>query len=147
VGTGDFQTFSWDSAFWVFNVVANFAYSRYRDMIEDIRKVQEELEGSFLARQPEIERLAVVQYKEAPERAREYLTRYSEEQAKRTVDRWRRLLPQLLLKYLDGNVRSPEGKVTHPGYPKEWYQRLRKERGEHFRMRTLPGEPPEDKLF
>ena len=30
---GTFQSFTWDSAFWVFNAVANLAYGRYRDMI------------------------------------------------------------------------------------------------------------------
>jgi dipeptidase len=146
VGTGDFQTFSWDSAFWVFNFVANYAYSRYRDMIKDVQRVQQELEGSFLARQPEVERYAVVLHREAPERAREYLTRYSEEQARRTVERWRKLLTELLVRYLDGNVRDEQGKVTHPGYPKEWYRRLVKERGEHFRVRRLRNEPPEELL-
>jgi dipeptidase len=145
-GTGDFKTFHWDSAWWVFNFVANFSYSRYRDMIEDIRKVQRELEGSFLARQPDIEKHALVLFKESPERARDYVTRYSEEQAKRTVERWRRLLTELLMKYLDGNVRDERGKVTHPGYPKEFYKRLVRERGEHFRVRKIKGEPPEELL-
>ena len=145
-GTGDFKTFTWESAFWVFNAVANFAYSRYRDMIVDIRRVQRDLEGSFLARQPEIERHALVLHKQSPESAREYLTRYSEEQTRRTVDRWRQLLPELLLKYLDGNVRDEHGKPTHPGYPKGWYRRIVKERGEHLRVRKLKNELPEEEL-
>jgi dipeptidase len=145
-GTGDFKTFTWESAFWVFNAVANFAYSRYRDMIVDIRRVQRELEGSFLARQAEVEKHALVLHKQSPESAREYLTRYSEEQTKRTVDRWRRLLPELLLKYLDGNVRDEHGKPKHPGYPKAWLKRIVKERGEHLRVRKLKGELPEEEL-
>jgi dipeptidase len=145
-GTGDFKTFTWDSAFWVFNMVANFAYSRYSDMIKDIRKAQRELEGSFLARQPEIEKHAVGLYKQSPERAREYLTQYSDELTKRTVARWRALLPELLLKYMDGNVRDSTGKVTHPEYPKEHYRRLIRETGNRYRVPVLPNEPPEDKL-
>jgi dipeptidase len=145
-GTGDFKTFSWDSAWWVFNFVANFAYSRYSFMIKDIKRVQHELEGYFLARQPEIERFAVALHKESPERARDYLTRYSEEQSKRTVDRWRKLLTQLLVKYLDGNMRDEEGKVTHPGYPKEWLKRIAKERGEHYKVRKIKNEVPEELL-
>ncbi|MCP5108778.1 MAG: dipeptidase, partial [bacterium] len=42
VGTATFQKFSWDSAFWVFNFVSNYAYSRYKDMITDIQVVQRE---------------------------------------------------------------------------------------------------------
>ena len=52
VGVADMHHFSWDSPFWVFNLVANFAYSRYSDMIVDIQQVQRELEGGFLADQP-----------------------------------------------------------------------------------------------
>jgi hypothetical protein len=43
------------------------------------------------------------------------------------------------MKYLDGNIRDENGKVTHPGYPKHWYARIVKERGDHFR---LPAEDP-----
>jgi len=144
VGNGDFKTFSWDSAFWVFNVVANFAYSRYRDMIQDIRRVQQELEGSFFARQPEVEQRALWLHRQSPLKAREYLTQYSADQASNTVTRWRHLLTELLLKYLDGNVRDAQGNVTHPGYPKKWYRRLVREKGERFRERKLKNEPPEE---
>ena len=143
VGTGSFTRFSWDSAFWVFNFVSNYAYSRYRDMIVDIQRVQRRLEGSFLALQPEIEKHALFLYRQAPERARQYLTRYSAKQARRTVERYRGLLTELLLKYLDGNVRDSQGKVTHPGYPPSWYRRVIKERGEHFRVKRIKGELPQ----
>ncbi|MBW2734185.1 MAG: hypothetical protein JRH20_17485 [Deltaproteobacteria bacterium] len=61
-----------------------------------------------------------------------------------TTKRWRSLGEQLLLKYLDGNIRSAKGKVTHPGYPKAWYRRVVRERGKHFRMHRLVGEPEPD---
>src|SRR5665647_3252858 len=44
VGNGDMMIFSDSSAFWVFNQVSNFAYTRYKDMIKDIQPVQKELE-------------------------------------------------------------------------------------------------------
>jgi dipeptidase len=116
-------------------------------MIKDIRRAQSELEGSFLARQGEIEKYAALLYKQSPERAREYLTQYSDEQAKRTVGRWRKLLTELLLKYMDGNVRDETGKVTHPQYPKEQYRRIIRETGRRYRVPVLPNEPPEDKIF
>ena len=59
VGTGSFHEFTWDSAFWVFNWVSNYAYLRYSDMIQDIQVVQRELEGKFLADQPEIDAAAL----------------------------------------------------------------------------------------
>ena len=62
VGTGDFNTFTWDSAFWVFNHVSNFIYSRYCDMIKDVQVVQRNLEGQFLADQAEAEAAALALY-------------------------------------------------------------------------------------
>ncbi|MBN2493403.1 MAG: C69 family dipeptidase [Deltaproteobacteria bacterium] len=145
VGTADFETFSWDSAFWVFNWVSNWAYTRYRDMIPIIRREQRQLEGSFLADQPEVERAALDLYRRAPALAREYLTRYSHRQAERTVTRWRRLGQELFVKFLDGNVRDEHGKITHPPYPEHWYRRIVRERPEMYRIRRLPGEPEEKK--
>lgn len=145
VETADFAHFSWESAFWVFNWVSNQAYARYKDMIEDIQVVQAELEGSFAARVPAIDKAALKLHLEAPELAREYLTRFSAEQTQRTVDRWRELGQELFVRYLDGNVRDELGKVTHPGYPKAFYKRIVDERGDFYEKKRLPGEPPEKK--
>lgn len=140
-GTGGFYEFTWDSAFWVFNFVANWAYSRYSDMIEDIQVVQGELEGRFLAEQDEVEKAALDLYKRSPRLAVDYLTEYSAEVSRMTLKRWRELGEFLFMKYLDGNVRDSLGNVTHPGYPEEWYRRIAEEQGEHLEMKKLPGEP------
>ena len=137
VGTGTFEEFSWDSAFWVFNFVSNYAYSRYCDMIKDIQKVQRELEGGFLVNQPAVEEAAQKLYRTAPELAKDYLTQYSVKQGEQTVKRWKKLGEFLLYKYLDGNVKDEKGKVTHPGYPESWYKRIIKESGEHFKLKKI----------
>jgi dipeptidase len=134
VGTGDFSRFSWDSAFWTFNFVSNWAYSRYADMIVDVRRVQGELEGRFLADQPEVEKAALDLHARAPGLARDYLTDYSVRVADETVARWRRLGEFLVWKYLDGNVRDAQGHVTHPKYPESWYRRIAAEHGETVKM-------------
>ena len=131
-GTGNFSQFSWDSAFWVFNFVANYAYSRYCDMIQDIQPVQRELEGKFFAVQPELEAAAIDLFKRSPELARDHLTAYSVSEGDAVVRRWKKLGEFLIWKYLDGNVRDSQGNVTHPPYPKEWYQRIIKETGDRF---------------
>jgi dipeptidase len=145
VGNGSFKEFSWSSAFWVFNWVSNFAYSRYDAMIKEIRAVQQQLEGGFFTAQPGVERKALALHKRSPAAARAFLTRYSAALSDRVLARWRKLGEQLLLKFLDGNVRDAKGEVQHPGYPKAWYRRIVAERGEHFRLRRLPGEPAPDK--
>lgn len=140
VGNGSLHRFTWDSAFWVFNFVANYSYLRYSDMIKDVQVVQRELEGKFAAEQPEIEKAALALYEQAPEMARSYLTEYSVTQGDMTVARWRDLGEFLLVKYLDGNTKDAQGNVTHPGYPEEWYRRVAAETGDHFKTKKLPGE-------
>ena len=142
VGTGTFFDFTWDSAFWVFNFVANYAYSRYSEMIVDIQKVQRELEGKFLAVQPDVEKAALVLYKQSPELARDYLTGYSIEQGEDTVKRWRELGEFLIVRYLDGNLKDELGNVSHPGYPESWYRKIADSTGDHFKTKKLPGEEP-----
>jgi len=140
VGTGSFDEFTWDSAFWVFNFVSNYAYLRYSDMIRDIQKVQREFEGAFLTDQPGIEKAALALYEQAPHLAVDYLTAYSVEMGDRVTARWRKLGEFLLYKYLDGNVKDANGNVTHPGYSNAWYKRIVEESGDHFEMKKLPGE-------
>ncbi len=129
VGVADLDHFSWDSAFWVFNWVANYAYSRYSDMIVDVQTVQRELEGRFIAEQPEIDTAALALYKQAPALARDYLTRYSVAQGEMVHARWKKLGEDLLVKYMDGNVKDSQGHVTHPPYPESWYRRIVQDHG------------------
>lgn len=137
VGTAGFDAFSWDSAFWVFNFVANYAYSRYCDIIKDIQIVQRELEGAFEANQPEIEEAALALYEQAPGLAIDYLTDYSVTQGDSVVERWKTLGEFLIWKFLDGNMKDEHGNVTHPGYREEWYRRVVDENGEHFKVRKI----------
>lgn len=144
-GVATLHQLSWDSAFWVFNAVSNFAYSRYSDMIRDVRRAQAELEGDFLARQPGIEAAALKLYASSPELARDYLTDYSRRQTERTMTRWRRLGEELLVEYLDGNVKDEKGAVTHPKYPESWYRAIVKDAGERLKTRKVGTEPPGEK--
>jgi dipeptidase len=129
---GDMTTLSWDSAFWVFNWVANQAYARYSDMIREIQVVQGELEGGFLARQSEVEAAALKLHEGSPQLARDYLTEYSVTQGQAVVDRWKALGGHLFVKYLDGNVKDTDGTPLHPRYPDAWYQRIVEERGDEI---------------
>ncbi len=138
VGNGSFTEFTWESGWWVFNFVANYAYSRYSEMIRDIQTVQRELEGKFLAAQPELEKAALILYKQSPESAREYLTAYSVKEGDDVVKRWKKLGEFLIYKYLDGNLKvftNHKVEVTHPGYPKEWYKRIVEETGDRYKVK------------
>ncbi|MCY1045277.1 C69 family dipeptidase [Corallococcus sp. bb12-1] len=135
--------FSWDSSFWVFNWVSNQAYGRWSDMIVDVQKAQGELEGQFLADQANVESIAQTLYKRTPEQARQYLTEYSLQQGDKVHARWRKLGEQLLVKYIDGNVRDATGKVNHPRYQDAWYRRIAADNGARLESREKPEPKPQ----
>ncbi len=139
VGTGNFDSFSWDSAFWTFNFVSNYTYSRWSDMIVDVQKVQRELEGKFLAEQDEIDAAAKKLFEQSPGLAKDYLTQYSAKQTELTMARWKKLGETLIWKYLDGNPKNEKGEPTHPKYPQDWYERIAKERGEILKVKKVKG--------
>jgi hypothetical protein len=122
----------------VFNWVSNQAYGRWSDMIVDVQKAQGELEGQFLADQGDIEKAALELYKSSPEQARAYLTDYSSQQGGKVHTRWRKLGEQLLVKYIDGNVRDESGKVNHPKYPDSWYRTIVKDAGPKLAVPETP---------
>jgi dipeptidase len=140
-GNGDFYHYSESSAFWTFNFVSNWAYTRYSDMIVDIQKVQKELESRFILFQPAIEKTALDLYNNGkPEAAIQYLNDYSVSQAETTVARWRKLGNELLVKYMDGNVKDANNNVIHPPYSKQWYKTIVDHTGDRFKMKKLKGE-------
>jgi dipeptidase len=139
-GVASLGTFSWDSAFWVFNWVANFTYSRYSEMIPEVQKVQRELEGDFLGRQAAIEQAALKLHASSPEQARDYLTEYSVGQAERTTKRWKKLGEDLLVKFMDGNLKDEHGAVRHPGYSVAWRDLVAKLDGARIEVPKAPTE-------
>ena len=138
VGNGAMMTFSDNSAFWVFNQVSNFAYTRYSDMIPEIRKVQAELESRYIAEVQEVDKKAAELYKKSPAKSRQYLTEYSVKQGNELVVRWKELYAYLFTKYMDGNIKAPvQGQqnpsVKQPGYGDAWYWLIIRETRNRFR--------------
>ncbi len=128
--------FSLNSGFWVFNLVANLAYTKYSYMIKDIQLVQSELENKFYAFQPAIEAGAKAMYDSDKANVAKFLTDYSVSQAEITVERWRQLWEYLVMKYNDGyinDVNKDNGR--HPkgvGYGNPLLQRMVKERPGYY---------------
>ncbi len=141
---GNLLKFSWTSAFWIHNWVANMAYNRYDRMIGDIRNVQTDLEESFNKSQAAVDKAAVELYKNSPEDAVRYLTDYSISQAQNSTARWKELGEYLMVKFLDGNVKREEnGKFQEngyglpanplfPGYSEDYYRAIVKQTGDKF---------------
>ncbi len=131
---GDLFTYSPTSAFWAFNYVSNFAYLRYSDMIVDIQKVQQKFENQFIANQTSIEAKAIELSKSNYAEAIEFLTNYSNETAEKVTTDWIKLGHQLLVKYLDGNVKTDDKKVLHPPYPEKWYRAIVNDTGDKLKV-------------
>jgi dipeptidase len=138
VGNGNMMEFS-DAAFWVFNQVSNFAYTRYDLMIPIIQEKQKQLEQGYIAETAKIDQQAAELYKEDPKRASHFLTAYSVAAGDKTVAAWKELYGFLFTRFMDGNVKTKvEGqqnpKVEQPGYSQEWYRKLVEETGNKFRV-------------
>jgi dipeptidase len=131
---GSLGNFGRDSAWWAFNLVANYANLRYADMIVDVQAVQSELEGDLLAMQPVVERTAAELAETDPDLARRFLTDYSVRQGERVVERWRDLADALITKYNDGYVKDERGRPQETGYPEAWLREVLRLRPEQFRL-------------
>jgi dipeptidase len=136
-GTGNFSEFNWDSAFWTFNFVSNYTYTRWSDMIVDVQKVQREFEGRFLADQAEVDRTALDLHKKDPALARDYLTQYAAKNTAQLMTRWKKLGEFLIWKYLDGNVRNEKGEVTHPNAPEDWLRCIVQDHGDAIKVKKV----------
>jgi dipeptidase len=147
VGNGDILTFSETSAFWTFSTVANYAYLRYSDMIQDIQLVQKELEDKFVAYIPVIDKAAEDLYtNKGKKQARKFITQYSVNEANNTTKHWKKLGQYLMVKYTDGNIkrekdgnfeRTETGMPASPifaGYPDWWYKAIVNATGDHFKV-------------
>lgn len=139
-GIGSLSEFTWDSAFWVFNFVANYVYPKFSLMIDDVLKVQHELEGKFLARQREIEDKALALSQISKRDAIEFLNIYSNEMADLTIKRWKKLGEHLIRKYIDGVVKDEFNRPVNVGYPEDFRRSLVESEGDKIRMRKLPEE-------
>jgi len=132
--TGDMQHFSWESAWWAFNLVANYANLKYSYMVPEIQAVQRDLEGAFLARQPAVEKTALELFESDPALMDRYLTDYSVTHGEQVVSRWRQLGEYLIVKYNDGYVKNDKGRPQELGYPHTWLRRVVHERLDQFRI-------------
>ena len=146
---GDCVTFSWDSAFWIYNWVADMIRPRYSMMIGDLRNVQNGLEDTFESAQAGIEKRAAEMFEEDPVKAVEFLTNYTSMTAQTTFDSWKRLGEYLIVKYNDGVTKkvAKDGSFLRPkevhghcaplvrqGYPKEYLEELVKATGDRYKM-------------
>lgn len=136
-GNGKMMEFSDNAAFWIFNQVSNFAYTRYDVIHPEISKKSNELEKKYLTYTKAIDIAAAELYKTNKDYAIDYITNFSVNTANNTVYEWKDFYKYLFTKYMDGNIKEKDGdnlnpKLKQPGYGIDWYTRIVKETGDKF---------------
>lgn len=144
VRTADAFHFSFRSAFWLQNCVANIIYARYNQLYPELESARDRLEN-------ELESLIDKTDKEAlalnDTDARKHLTAFSTRSAQLMMDVWNRLFERIQVKYNDfavkketaeGRYESTPGGVStplsRPGYPERFRRRIVIEQGARYRV-------------
>lgn len=151
VGNGDMLTYSETSAFWVFNLVSNFAYLRYDAMIPDVLKVQKSMEDKFVAYTPSVDMAAQSLWNSGKKaETLQFLTDYSVNQANGMTKEWKKLSQYLIVKFIDGNIKKEKDGAfertetgmppspDQPGYPEWWKKVIVDGTGDHLKMIGAP---------
>lgn len=154
---GSMLDYSPTSAFWLFNRVTNFAYMRYDLISADIRKVVDKWENDMFGMVEQIDDLHTMK----PKARRKLLTSFSVSTARMLFGRWSKLDKYLLIKYVDGNLKSEHGdvlsyldgeegpahfvdngngkqipgKIQFPGYNEKWKRAVARDNGEILKVK------------
>ena len=147
-GNGSMISWSETSAFWTFNQLNNWSYSRYNLIHPEIEKYQAQLEEQFISGVQVTDLQASQLFKQNPEAATNYLTGYSVFTGNKLAADWKLFYQYLFMKYMDGNIKITEGeklldngngknvpkRVLQPGYGKEWERIMIQGTGERLKV-------------
>lgn len=133
--------FDFNSAFSVFNLVANWAYSRWNTIYPDVYSKIIEKESEYMSAVIEVDKQALLLLgSEGSEAAVDYLTAFSKETGDSLVQQWGQFFGDLFMKYRDGYVVTPSSSNQACGcsagskpYPQEWYDRIAEDTGDHLK--------------
>ena len=164
VGNGDMITYSPTSAFWMTNRVANACYKAYSIMFPTVDAAIDAWEAAMVEAVAKADEEALALYNAAAQKpakkirrndtcrkvvdpyteVRDYLTKFSVDNAQKIFEKWVALEQLLLVKYIDGNVKAqnedgsfvtnehtdciPAG-ITQPGYTQKWKEATAKDHG------------------
>jgi dipeptidase len=139
VGNGSMMMFSETSAFWIFNQVSNFSYTRYGDINPEVAREQQKLEAMFIEKVREADKAAVALYNSNPKKAVKYLTDFSVAQGDYVFTEWKKLYAHLFTKYMDGNIKEVDPtqrnpKVKQPGYNPLFYRAIVNDTGDKLKV-------------
>ncbi len=138
VGNGSMIEWSETAAFWTFNQVNNFCYSRYNVIHPEVERYQQALEQKFIRGNTYIDSKASALFRGKKSDAVACVTEYSVALGNKLAADWKDFYHYLFMKYKDGNIMQTEGlqlsdngsgkgipkKPSQPGYGKDWERRM-----------------------
>ena len=149
-GNGSILDFTWTSAFWINNWVAQMVYPRYSMLYPVVRERQLNIEQNFEADVKDAQSHVAQLIKDGKnQEVRTFLTQFSLVEADKAYTTWRKLGEYLMVKFLDdavkgekdgqfdGNHKRIPNKVTRPGYPAEYCEKeFIQPHPDRFRVKT-----------
>lgn len=136
--------FSWNSAFWVCNWVANMTYPRYSQVFPAVEQKREEIENAFLAKQASFEQIALHELAQDKQKGIELLTAYSSVAAETMLTEWKQLGEYIIVKFNDMVVKketngrydlTPDGIAAPPqrdGFPEKYRKTIIEKTGDKY---------------
>ena len=142
-GNGGIMEYSETAAFWVFNQVTNWAYTKYDYIHPEIAEKQAAYEQGWVDGIAKVDERAVKLYQEDPAKAVDYLTRFSSKEAEKLTADWREFYKYLFVKYMDFNIKEAQStpksykyyapKVQQPKYSEEYYRAIIEQTGDKLK--------------
>ena len=131
---GSADRMSFDSAFWVFNMVANFAYFRWEQVAPVVTANVNRYEELFAKQVAAEDAEALELWSSNRTAAVELLTAAGEKRGNEFVRDWLQLYQQLFMMFRDGQTPTTpvRGVKVKPGYAQDWYDRVAKETGDRY---------------
>ena len=168
VGNGNMITYSPTSAFWMTNRVANACYRAYDIMFPTVDAEIDAWETAMMDEILKADEEALKLYNEAQEKPRkqvkrsdakktsdpyaavkEYVTKFSVDNAQKIFNKWVALEELLLVKFIDGNIKAQNedgsfvtnghtdcipAKLKYGGYTEKWKEYVVKDHGETVKV-------------
>lgn len=142
-GEQDEVTFSWNSAFWLQNTVANMVYPYYSKIFLDLKRYRDQYETAHIQ---QVRKLSVAEFadKSATEVC-QFVNDANEKSAEEMMTLWNSLFQYIVVKHndmvvkrvdsKDRFVRTKEGFAAspiRPGYSEDYWKKIQKETGDRY---------------
>ena len=133
--------FNIHSAFYVFNLVANWAYARWDLIFPTVSSAIQAKENQYLSEIETLDRkvLALMKQEDGLSAAVDLVTSYSVNTGNQLVSDWFKFFGQLFVQFRDGYNVTPNPSAPNCGctatsanYPQQWRDRIVKDTGDHY---------------